>query len=767
MTTRQSQDGPARTGDDRLRQPQRQDAAPERASTGLMALQAGAGNAAVVQMLRQAGHSWAQEQHQHGAGCGHQQTEQAAPVQRSAVHDVLRSSGSPLDSSIRTDMEARLGADFSDVRIHNDSAAKASAAEVGARAYTSGSHVVVGEGGADRHTLAHELTHVIQQRQGPVAGTDNGSGLKVSDPSDRFEREAEANATRALSGEAPVQRAAGPDDAGAGDTGPGVVQRALVINGNDVSQEYKAATATADDSQKAAMLDAKVNQILTEMDSEIGAKFQPDEQASFHAERQRITAQLRKAIVEPRTMKGMHPVLKVEVGKHPDFGAKNRDIQVNNVEELARGLMGWVYAKDKRREEKQRAHGVKTSPDVEMFLNSLLLRVNSATDSLKANLTAEQRAVMEEELTTGVAHLKSQPLVIDPATGNEVHDPEKAGKPFGAYLTYFSQTHGIDPKFQPGQPLERLATQLPEVGGGIQAVLRDPEKHSFRDKIMVLHDLMEYFGPARHFPRTMGTDQLAEVGGQDIQSTAGINPVTGARIETTDRGQNLVPNLRKPGEMKEHPSTRNEHSDTTKFARAHRVPVWAGQSFTAARMFKLAQAAGGTKREIAAVAWGIFAFWRLDFDHTTALAYHTLHEVMDIAQNFGVPYDIKDQYAGQADVTMTALTDSLKALGSTVDHHRQQLELSMQGLRNLQNDDTQMVTDELELKYANALNAAAGIQNDMVRLAQGITDLLARVARNPQGREKTLLVQDLQSGIAAVPTRIEELKARFNANCVV
>lgn len=78
-----------------------------------------------------------------------------------------------------------------------------------------------------------------------------------------------------------------------------------------------------------------------------------------------------------------------------------------------------------------------------------------------------------------------------------------------------------------------------------------------------------------------------------------------------------------------------------------------------------------------------------------------------------------------------------------------------------------MVTDELELKYANALNAAAGIQNDMVRLAQGITDLLGRVARNPQGREKTLLVQDLQSGIAAVPTQIEELKARFNANCVV
>ncbi|MFE3187004.1 DUF4157 domain-containing protein [Streptomyces violascens] len=161
-------------------------------------------------MLRQAGHPWAQpEQHQHGAGCGHQQTGQAgqAAVQRSAVHDVLRSGGRPLDDATRTDMEGRLGADFSNVRIHDDSRAKASAAEIGARAYTSGNHVVIGNGGTDKHTLAHELTHVIQQRQGPVSGADNGSGLKISDPSDRYEREAEANATRAMSGSADVQRA--------------------------------------------------------------------------------------------------------------------------------------------------------------------------------------------------------------------------------------------------------------------------------------------------------------------------------------------------------------------------------------------------------------------------------------------------------------------------------------------------------------------------------------------------------------------------------
>ncbi|WP_406528308.1 DUF4157 domain-containing protein [Streptomyces sp. I8-5] len=150
----------------------------------LSPLQRSVGNAVVLRMLRQG-------------------QEGEASVQRSSVHDVLRRPGRPLDGAVRQEMESRLGADFGDVRVHTDSAARASAAEVGAHAYTSGSHIVLGAGGGDRHTLAHELTHVIQQRQGPVPGTDNGAGLRISDPADRFEREAEANASRALAG--PVQ----------------------------------------------------------------------------------------------------------------------------------------------------------------------------------------------------------------------------------------------------------------------------------------------------------------------------------------------------------------------------------------------------------------------------------------------------------------------------------------------------------------------------------------------------------------------------------
>jgi Domain of unknown function (DUF4157) len=122
----------------------------------------------------------------------------AARIRERPVDDVLRGSGQPLGTTVREEMEARLGADFSRVRVHTDGAARTSAAEFGARAYTSGEHVVIGDGGAGKHVLAHELTHVIQQRQGPVASTDHGSWLKVSDSSDRDELAAEATAVRVM-----------------------------------------------------------------------------------------------------------------------------------------------------------------------------------------------------------------------------------------------------------------------------------------------------------------------------------------------------------------------------------------------------------------------------------------------------------------------------------------------------------------------------------------------------------------------------------------
>ncbi|EHM31379.1 DUF4157 domain-containing protein [Streptomyces anulatus] len=175
-------------------------------AAGMGLLQRTAGNGALGAMVQRARSGAAAPAAEQAEQTGHAGQ---AEEQRSPVHDVVSSGGSPLDTDTRTDMESRMGADFSDVRVHHDSAAHESAKGVGAHAYTVGNNVVFQRDAYDpgspqgRTTLAHELTHVIQQRNGPVEGTEAPGGIRVSDPSDRFEREAVANADRVLSDPAP------------------------------------------------------------------------------------------------------------------------------------------------------------------------------------------------------------------------------------------------------------------------------------------------------------------------------------------------------------------------------------------------------------------------------------------------------------------------------------------------------------------------------------------------------------------------------------
>ncbi|MEV6165378.1 DUF4157 domain-containing protein [Streptomyces sp. NPDC052052] len=168
--------------------------------------------------------------------------------ERSPVHDVVSSGGGrPLDTDTRTDMEARMGADFSDVRVHTDSAAHESAKGVGAHAYTVGNDVVFQRDAYDpsspqgRTTLAHELTHVIQQRSGPVEGTEAPGGIRVSDPSDRFEREAVVNADRVLADPAPgTASASAPTAEGSGHGTPSAAVPAVQREATEDEDEQPA-----------------------------------------------------------------------------------------------------------------------------------------------------------------------------------------------------------------------------------------------------------------------------------------------------------------------------------------------------------------------------------------------------------------------------------------------------------------------------------------------------------------------------------------------
>ena len=115
----------------------------------------------------------------------------------SLIDDGLTSPGQPLDDTIRTKMESRFGHDFSDVRIHADKNASASARLLNAEAYTSGADIVFNKNSYTPNTpygqmiIAHELVHVLQQRFAYDNNMHTTGRVTVSDPQDILEKEAD------------------------------------------------------------------------------------------------------------------------------------------------------------------------------------------------------------------------------------------------------------------------------------------------------------------------------------------------------------------------------------------------------------------------------------------------------------------------------------------------------------------------------------------------------------------------------------------------
>jgi hypothetical protein len=92
------------------------------------------------------------------------------------VPRALASGGRPLDEPIRRTFERRFGHDFSTVRVHAGSEEARAARAVGADAFTVGEHIVLGDMGAPEALLAHELTHVLQQRTAQSLWVQRQSG---------------------------------------------------------------------------------------------------------------------------------------------------------------------------------------------------------------------------------------------------------------------------------------------------------------------------------------------------------------------------------------------------------------------------------------------------------------------------------------------------------------------------------------------------------------------------------------------------------------
>jgi hypothetical protein len=125
-------------------------------------------------------------------------------VTRPQVEDAIvsaRGGGAALESGVRAQMESSFGADFSGVRIHDNSQADDLNRSLSARAFTTGTDIFFRQGeyrpgsSEGRRLLAHELTHVVQQNSDEVGRSllpgSVQARLTVSEPHDPLEREAD------------------------------------------------------------------------------------------------------------------------------------------------------------------------------------------------------------------------------------------------------------------------------------------------------------------------------------------------------------------------------------------------------------------------------------------------------------------------------------------------------------------------------------------------------------------------------------------------
>ena len=93
--------------------------------------------------------------------------------------------GSPLESGTRSEMESGFGADFSGVRVHNDSNAVQMNQDLGSQAFTNGNDIYFNEGkynpdsDAGKHLLAHELTHTVQQGASPSNTVQQSTAVQM------------------------------------------------------------------------------------------------------------------------------------------------------------------------------------------------------------------------------------------------------------------------------------------------------------------------------------------------------------------------------------------------------------------------------------------------------------------------------------------------------------------------------------------------------------------------------------------------------------
>ncbi len=427
----------------------------------------------------------------------------------------------------------------------------------------------------------------------------------------------------------------------------GIVQRKLVVGDVDYTERYNNAMTEAD---KVVVLNEVVDQLRIALSAE------PQLAAAAVQNQEAIRKQIKKWVEDLPGYRGPTEGTKPHSRSHLLYGRKEQNRRYANWTDLARGLLGWVEAKEIRKGEGEVAEGIYRDQTLSVLLDSLVNKLYRRIQTLKPyiedlKMRGQVRPEVDVDLTVDAIYREL-------TTGISILDNTVKGGKIGHYREYYE---GIADR----EGRAELRSGVPE---NRFEILSRPENYSIKAKISLLHDLMEYFGTKRDWnPKVVGEGLVSPETEEESMITTAVDP-TGRRSAAVSAKQ-ATPELGDKARGKGlTSSTRDEDAESTKLARQLNLPVWASQSLTAVRMLHLAKWSGADVAELSALAHNLFAFWRLEYDHRAPLAYHTLHEVMDMAQNFGVTYIMPTEKLRQKSDVSKITTYRLQTFKQALEH---------------------------------------------------------------------------------------------------
>ncbi|MFT5759006.1 MAG: hypothetical protein ACI9LM_003755 [Alteromonadaceae bacterium] len=293
--------------------------------------------------------------------------------------------------------------------------------------------------------------------------------------------------------------------------------------------------------------------------------------------------------------------------------------------EVGLALDGWFSSKKRRKQEQELAQSNYQNPYLAVLLNSIIHKLYEHINGLKQE-DSNFKNTLTMELLSGQTVIRSTSLSsqLQPATS------------FGRYNIDFIDKHSNNTPF-----ISTKAFPL--------QVLKDPQQYSITDKIITLHDMSEYFGEQQaKTPETAGQWLLSHAPLHQLAvSTYAANGHTILQVslidnEIVERGTN-----RKLLGVGDNNYCRDESVASTLLARNLGLPLCSGHSISASNILNMAVLWGKCNEyELTALSHALAAFWCLEDRPNNNHSSHTLHEVFDIAKNFGVRYTLSREANG-------------------------------------------------------------------------------------------------------------------------